>query len=339
MQTKHREAIFQHWRSAILREARDLASLNQVGERALRDPAVREDPVVEGMIRAEVDERRSEFTQAARSRDAAFAAGQPRKSAEPAFSPPPTPTPHEQIRLSFERLAQQFRQAAERDDEREARAVVDRMRAVQADHAEALPLAAMQPFEQRLIDLREREKKVREQIAELTRQAVGASREGDTTAVSQCLRQLSVIHAGRPALLDEHHLEQLRAEIIHASEEHDHRLAARQLVEREQTVAAEIKTLAAGVHAFHRATRRVEHGSEEYRRAEAEYRRVLREVGAHDNEWFAAFVLELADLLAEWGEPPPEATRQVDHFVDSIRRGLEKIRTEIAEIDAERGRS
>jgi hypothetical protein len=49
------------------------------------------------------------------------------------------------------------------------------------------------------------------------------------------------------------------------------------------------------------------------------------------------FVLELADLLAEWTEPPLRAAKRIDHFLESIRLGLKRIHAEMGEIDARRG--
>lgn len=77
--------------------------------------------------------------------------------------------------------------------------------------------------------------------------------------------------------------------------------------------------------------------SAEFRSAEATYLRALQEARAHDTEWHAGFVLEWADLPAEWTEPPLRAARRIGHFLESIRLGLTRIHAELGEIDTRRG--
>jgi hypothetical protein len=95
---------------------------------------------------------------------------------------------------------------------------------------------------------------------------------------------VTAIHVPHPRLLDEARLDEIRAEIVHANEEHDDGLAARQLVKREQAVAAEIRKIAGAVHEFHRVVCEVPDSSAEFRSAEAAYLRTLQEVRAHDTE-------------------------------------------------------
>jgi hypothetical protein len=75
--------------------------------------------------------------------------------------------------------------------------------------------------------------------------------------------------------------------------------------------------------------------SEEFRKAEATYLRTIQKVRTYDTEWFSGVVLELADLLAEWTVPPLGAEGQIDRFLDSISRGLKRIRAEMREIESE----
>ena len=74
-----------------------------------------------------------------------------------------------------------------------------------------------------------------------------------------------------------------------------------------------------------------------HRSAETTYLRALQEAWADDTERLAGFVLELANLLAEWTEPPLRAAKKIDHFLESIRLGLKRIHAEIREIDTRRG--
>ena len=63
MNTKQRDVVFQRWSGVIQREARDLASLEQISARALADPDVHDDPTLQSMIRADLEKRRAELQQ------------------------------------------------------------------------------------------------------------------------------------------------------------------------------------------------------------------------------------------------------------------------------------
>lgn len=335
MYAKQREAVLQHWRSMILRETRDLTSVDQVGARALNDPDVRDDPQVAALIRAALAERRMELLQTQRTRETA-----PRPMHR--TDAPDTPVPSlrtavDKVPGVFERLAQSFHACAEHGDEYEARAVLARMQALQQEYPGAIPAARLEPFEPQLAALRERLQHLKERVVTLTQRAMAASRDGDGEGAARALRRLASIHAAHPRLLDDARLEAIRTEVIHAAEHHEQRVAAAKLMERERAVAAEIKALGAVVRQFHQAARSLPHNSDGFRRAEAVYHRALLEVRAHDREWFAGVILDLADLLAEWGHPPPAVEDQIDHFLESIRSSLDRIRTEVREIEAEAG--
>src|SRR5512144_1744958 len=63
MTAKEREVAYLHWQSMILRETRDLASLERMGAAALNDRDVARDPELSGRLRAHVAQRRAELTQ------------------------------------------------------------------------------------------------------------------------------------------------------------------------------------------------------------------------------------------------------------------------------------
>ncbi len=356
MTAKERDAVFQHWRSVILRETRDLASLERIGARALQDRDVRADATLESLIRAEVAERRAEIErdqQDLRSagrqsrptvrgsddvggRTTSAVSGEPRRESRsvppPPVSPPPTPA-----QLAFDRLAQTLWESLARGDEGEARAAYEQMRAVQEESRGVIPAAALQPHEQQVAKLRTRLEQFRVQIAALVQQAIAASRHGDEPAAAASIRRLAAIHVTYPHLLDEARLDEILADIVHAGGEHEDRLTARRLVERERTVAAEIKKVAAAVHEFHRVVCEVPDSSAEFRSAEAAYQRTLQGVRAHDPEWLAGFVLELADLLAEWRMPSRAVAEQIDRFLESVRLNMKHVHAEMGEIDNQRG--
>jgi hypothetical protein len=238
--------------------------------------------------------------------------------------------------VAFDCLAQALSGWLQRNDESEARAVWEQMRAFQQESRGVIPPAALQPYEQQVAKLRTRLEHFRDQVAALVQQAVAASRQGDEQDVAKLMRRLTAIHVTHPRLLDEAQLEQIRADIVHANEEHQDGLTARKLVERERVVAAEIEKVAAAVHAFYRVVCAVPDTSAEFRAAEATYLRALEEVRAHDTEWLTGFVLELGDLLAEWTEPPLTAAKRIDHFLESIRLSLKGIHAEMGNIDSKR---
>ncbi len=355
MTAKERDAVFQHWRSVILRETRDLASLERVGARALQDREVRAEATLESLIRAELEERRAEIEREQQSVESTNRQSRPavRRSdyvgwrttapvgrepgPESRSAPPPPVPPPAPAQVAFDRLAQTLSGWLMRGDEDEARAVYEQMRVLQEESCGVIPAGALLPYEDKVAKLRTRLGQFRVQIAALVQQAIAASQHGDEQAAATLLRRLAAIHVTYPHLLDEARLDEIRAEIIHANEEHDDGLTARQLVERERAVTVEIRKIAGAVHEFHRVVCEVPDSSAEFRSAEAAYLRTLQEVRAHDPEWLAGFVLELADLLAEWTEPPLRAAKRIDRFLESIRLGLKRIHVEMGKIDTRRG--
>ena len=328
MNTKQRDVVYQRWRSVIQREVRDLASLKQIGARALSDRDVRDDATLQSMIRADLEQRRAAFELKQQTKEPSTAA--------PESGPDVPPAPPEEVRRAFDRLAQTLGECLERGDEDQTRAVWGQMRTFQEENPGVIPAAALEQYELLVGKLRTHLKQLIDQIAAMAQQAVAASRRGDEQAVEQSMRRLLLIHAAHPRLLDESGLEGIRANIIQAAaEHHEHQLTARKLVERGRVVAAEIKRLAAVVHEFHRVARSAPHTSEEFHAAEAAYLRAIQEVRVHDKEWFVGFVLELAGLLAEWNIAPPEAQNRISRFLDHISASLDDIRAEMREIESE----
>ncbi len=352
MTAKERDAIFQHWQSVIMRETRDLASLEQVGARALQDREVRADAPLESLIRGYLARRRADIEREQQSRQSSTAAHRsgpkvgrggdigwrttptagPRPDVQPVPSPSIPPLP-DLVQVAFDGLAQTLSGGLARGDEDEARAAYEQMRAFQERSHGLIPAAALQPYEQKIANLRTRLGQFRVQIAALAQQAITASRNGDEQAAATLMRRLSAIHVTYPQLLEEARLDEIRADIVRANEQHDDGVTARHLLERERAVAAEIRKIAAAVHEFHRVVCEVPDSSAEFRSAEAAYLRTLAEVRAHDPEWLAGFVLELADLLAEWRIPSRTAGKQIDRFLESIRLGMKHIHAEMGQID------
>jgi hypothetical protein len=312
----------------IHRESRDLVSLKQIGARALSDPDVRDDTTLQGLVRAELEQRRAELEREQQTQEPS--------TASPESRPIVRPAPPEEIRAAFDRLAQTLGECLERGDEAQTRVVWGQMRAFQEQNRGVIASAALEHYERLVENLRAHLEHLRNEIVALTQEAVAASRRGDEQAVDRAMRRLLSIHVAHPRLLDESGLDGIRDDIIQAADEHhEHQLTARKLVERGRTVAAEIKRLTAVVHEFHRVARSAPHTSKEFHNAEAAYLRAIQEVRVHDKEWFVGFVLELGGLLAEWTIPPLGAEDRIDRFLDRISASLDSIRAEMRVIDAE----
>jgi len=335
MRAEERDAIVQRWRSVFQREIRELASLEQTAARALNDPDVRTDSILEGIILAEIENRRAAFGQGEQRPPPSPAAKQARPTVPPA-SPRPTATvPRDPAWAAFDQLARILSGFLVDSDEDEALAVAERMRLLHEENPGAIPAAAMEPYEGQIGKLRTHLEHRRGEIAALVQQIVAASRHGDENAVASLMIRLSAIHVGYPRLLDEARWEEIRSDIIDAAEEHEDGLRVHKLIDRERVLAAEIKKLAGAVQEFHRAARLLSHTSEQYRSAEAAYLRTVQEVRAHDPEWVAGVVLELGDMLAECAVLPPGAAARVDRFLDSISSSLGRIRAAMHGIKGE----
>lgn len=336
MRAKEREAILQRWRSAIQREIRDQDSLEQVAARAMNDPDVRMDSTMESMIRSEIENRRASFQPDEQHRSPPPSA-RPFGSAARIASPHiPAPTPPNPVRVAFDGLAKTFSRLLEDGDADEACAVAARMRMIHEESPQVVPAAAVEPYERQVGKLRMHLENINGQIAALTKDVVLASHDGNEIAVASLIHRLTAIHVAYPRLLNEQRLDEIRGDTIDAAEQHEEHLRVKELVERERVLAAEIKKLAVAVQAFHRIAHSAPRDSGEFRSAEAAYVLTIQEIAAHDSEWVAGIVLELADLLADCAVPPPGAADRIDRFLDSIRSSLQHIRGVMRKIETER---
>lgn len=312
---KHREALWQRWHAELMRESGNLGALTSAESRALHDPGVRLDPELQGMIAAFAASCRADLQRGPER-------GVPVEAGSRGEVEPPAGASDEPPRSVVERLEHEFHYHIRHFNEVEARRVLERMREPQrAAHVEKLG---------RLTLRRGRYERL---IALLTERALDASSRGDAAKASRALRKLSSIHSAHPQILGDARFAKIRAEIIGAADERDHEETARQLVAKERAVAEEIRHLAAAVHRFHKVARAMPHDREEYLRAEQAYHKIAGAVTSHDEEWMAGLILELADLLSEWDEPPAGAQHQVDKFLASVRSALAHIKLEMKQIE------
>ncbi len=332
---KHRDAIFSRLTARILRETRDEPSLIQSTERARHDPEVQGDPVLFSMLQAYQAERQAELrsAQAERERDEA------RFRTDIPTQPENAEVSEDVLRscavADHARLAQSFRHHVAHLNELEARDTYARLCSLIDENAKYLPGASTVEYAQVLQRLASRRQEFQQHVDDVAKRIVRAASEGETPRVARLMHRLASIHATHPRLLSEDRLQELREEIVDASETREHRAAALALVERERAVAAEIRHLSRAVHDFHKTAAREPHDSDAYHAAEQAYHQAVHEVETHDKEWLAGFVLELADLLYEWHEPPPETDGQIDRFLQSVRSSLAHVREEIRAIERE----
>ena len=337
MNVKQRDAILQAWRARIVRESPHRPALMQVAARAFNDPDVRANSDIASQIESWVAERAAELAAEERSHEAEVDADTRPAPVEAAPTPPAAPvqTSAPQVRLTCQRLADEFRAHVAAFEEAGARDVLARIERLQKDSPEAITAEFTGGLASELRGLSERRRQVEAEIESQANSAAAAAAVGDESGVEQALRRLSSLRTMHPRLLTEARLEDIRLRIEEAGESYEHRQAARRLVARERAMAAEIKKLAETVHRFHRVARTIPHDAEQYRRAEAEYHLAVREVRSHDTEWLAGVILELTDLLAEAEDPTGEASEHLDRFVKSVRTALAQIRTEITQIETE----
>jgi len=336
MNTKQRDIVYQRWGGVIQREVRDLVSLEQISARALADPEVCDDPTLQSMIHSDLQRCRTELQQKLQAEQSQAAALRSRAGERSMPSEPIPTVPPEEVRKVFNRLAQTLCASLERSDETETRAGCGKMRALQEQNPGVIPATVIGEYEQRAEKLRVHIRQLTDEIAALTERAVSASGNGNEQDLARSMRRLTAIHAAHPRLLDEPGLEDVRRDVADAADERrEHRLITNKLLERERAITAEIKTLAAAVHEFHRVACTVPDTADEFREAEATYLRTIQKVRAYDAGWFSGVVLELADLLAEWSVPPLGAEGRIDRFLDRIDAGLDRIRAEMRVIESE----
>ncbi len=359
---KQRETALQQWRSLIMRECRDLDSLERISARALQDRDIRADAQLQSMVQAELERRRAELQREQQSVQRGQPSSKPpvkyRSSGSrrdesgwragrdfaPEFqpearsvTPEQTPPPPDPGQLALRQLVEDLGEALRGGDEDAARVTWEQMRTLHEKSGGVISASDLERYRQRIEKLRARLEEFRGQIDTMARDALAAARRGDAEAAAKLMRRLSAIHVAHPRLLDEPGLERIRQDIVGANEGHEDRLTTRRLIERERAVAAKMKRLAAAVNDFHRIVCTVPETSAEFRRAEEVYLQVLQEVRLHEEDWLAEFVLEVADVLAEWSVPPPGAEQQIDRFLEKVRVGIERIHKKMGEIDSERG--
>jgi hypothetical protein len=331
---KHREAVFQQVCGDVMRETRDLQSLQQAGARALSHPDVQRDSILAGMVRGFLLEREMDFKSRQQERHPAERVGSHLRRAFGDRVEDRGPT-KAQVQSAFQKLRMEFEEQSAQFEEAASRAALVRMRGMLKRYPEQIDKSALEECEQKHAKLVARCDVYRQQIEELTQQAVDAARRGDQKTASWTLRRMSAVHEMRPMLLPADRFAVLREQIIRAGAEHDHDEALRALASRERAVAAEIKKLGEVVDRYHKAARQLPHDDARYLRIRAQYERAVAEIRSHDTEWLAELMIELDALLDDLEDASGQAETQVDRFITSVRTALHGLRGEIQTIQRE----
>lgn len=336
MNTKQRDVVFQKWLGSIVREARDLASLEQIAARAMSDREVSDDAELQGMISSEVARRRQQLEQDLQD-DANVRAASPKPTSRSDVPEPARMTSPKQDREEFGALVAAFREAVEDLDVDAAEGAVRRMRDIAERRAEDVDGSALDEAEVDLGGLRTRMRQIAEHIEARIDRAIAAAKKGDEEALAAAMKRLAAIHVAHPCVLTEEALDEVRTRVAAAAYERTQHLATtKKLLDRERAITRELGEIGRVIRAFHRVARTAPPESDAWRAARAKYLKAIGSLALYDNEWFTGVVLEMADVLAEWSAAPAAAEDHIDRFLDGIRSGLSTLRRETDEFDAER---
>lgn len=326
---KERERLFQQVTAEIIREARDLKSLDLVATRVLRTADVNRDGQLLAMLQGFLADRRSQLASIEPPRTHPFETrSSPFESAagiDGAQSPPNV----QELRNALERIRHEFDDQLVRFDLPGAQLTLARMDTLQKRYPDVLSSAATEHARADLARVEQRRQELFAEIDALTVWATASAREGKHDEAAQALRRLSALHASRPLLLSDVRFNEIRDLIIRASHVHEHRIAAEALLARERAVIAELRALADSIRRFQELTRREPHGSPGYLQILAEYRLAVETIKSRDMEWLAALTLELDELMSDLHDPTHRADHQVSHFLDTVRDALAKLRRKV----------
>lgn len=332
---KRREALYQQLAAEIQREGSDPTTLSFVSARALRHPEVQRDPALSAMICNCIAQRRAEI-EARQAANRTEAASGPTRLRAQEFTPRPESNGSHAVLLNFERLRREFEDRLARFDASSARDMLVRLDELQKRFPDLISSALVERCRVDLTRVQQRREQFEREIEELSASAVSAAREGRHDDAAQALRRLSAIHAGRPNLLPAARFQRVRDEIVLAGQEHESRQIGRLLVRRERALAQELRELNEIIRHFGSVARQYPPDSQEYRDAEAEYLRAVRDVRCRDSEWLAQLTLELDGLLDDLHDPTGRAEAHVTRFIASVRAALITLRQRIRRVSAER---
>lgn len=332
MSLSQRDVVLRHWTDVISREANNLEALERIAGKALGAPELSGDPVGSAELRTMIETRRREL----KRRAAESPGGSDDESSQWRSEVPQTvPTiSDEQAESELRELSVKLRECVAECDENGANHTLVRVQKLCESAPHIVSAETVSEHEQLVGAMRSRIEELANEISQLERMAVAASRKGNKQELLKAIRRLGVIHGAHPAVLDDSRHEAIRKSVaIAADDRRQHAKTTKKLLDRERSISSEIKILSRTIRAFHHAALLKPDDTAAFRKARAEYMEAVQKIHAYDNEWFTQVILELADLLAEWMVPPRGAEDQIDRFLDSISAGLLRVRREIAEFE------
>lgn len=328
---KQRERLFQQLSAEVVREARDLKTLDVLAARVLRQAEVQRDGVLQSMLQNFLAERRAQLAMPdSRARAPAELVSSLWHRVEGSGAGGGNAA---EAQASFERVRHEFDERLVQFDPGGAQVTLRRLEALQSRFAALLPAAAIDRARADLARMEQRRQELHAEIDALAVWATAAEREGKHDEAAQALRRLSTLHASRPLLLSDARFNEIRRRITEASRVHEDRLAVEALLARERAVAGELRSLAESIRRFHDVARRESSESAEYAAALAEYRAAVESVRTHDTEWLTALTLELDELLADLHDTSDRAEQHVSRFIENVREALAKLRRNVARLD------
>ncbi|MFN0136007.1 MAG: hypothetical protein ACKVS9_07800 [Phycisphaerae bacterium] len=335
--SRHRDALYQRFAAELYREARDATALSTAANRILTHPEVAADAELSAQLRSVIASRESEIT--ARR---AIQAAETKSSLDPdvpvftsSAKPQSTAPSKSQINAALDRLRRELDERLSHFDLAGGRDVLARIVETQARYGELVNASMVERCKHDIAACEARKKLLLDEIDSLEARAIESAHKGQHESAAQALKRLSSIHATRPSLLPADRFEKLRQAVASSGEHFEHREISRELVARERLVADELRHIAAAVHEFHGVSHQVPHDHPDYLAAERKYHEAVRELKAHDKEWYADLVVELDELMDDLHDPTGRAAAQVTKFIESVRSALRHIVREIREIREE----
>lgn len=328
---KHRQGIYSQLCAQIMSSAVDTASLDAVSRRAMNHPDVAEDPVLASMLRSFIAEREAVLRSSRTTPEEEHRRAQEESKVRTGFGMrPPTGFPSREETLQrFGQLIGAFERDLAQFEEDRAQQTLERMRELRRKFPAHVPTGELQHCEEQYDRLLKRAGAYRRQIEALAGRGYAAAESGDEQTALWVIRRLDAIHTLLPVLLPEGEFRRLRSEIERGGAMHDSDEASRELLEQQRAVARKIKNLAGIVHRFHELAAKLAPTDARYQRAERQYRAAVEEIRQLDTDWLSGLVLQLESLVDDLEDPEGAMQNQLDRFIGSVRKALNRLCLEI----------
>lgn len=329
---KQRDAVYQRCCAMILRETRDIASLRAAGQRALGMSEVRGDPALASMLRSFIANREAAIRQQA-ARDG----GDQDTFVDIAFTPYQSRQKRplaERVNSTLSRLRAQLEEDLATYNVIAARSVLDKLEELRKKYPAFVEREVVDHCARQVATLGQKRFEFREQLADLSREAVLAAKRGDRPRASWIIRRLDAVHKLLPTVLPSDHYATLRDEINAVFDTEERHEAARALVAREQNIGNQIKQLGGVIHRYHKLADDPTTDPQLLARAKTAYCRAVERVREMDSDWLADMMLELDTLLSDLDDPRGRAEQQVNEFIEKVTAALDKLRAQITDAQA-----